>query len=180
MSADALQLDFRRPPRSNWRWVGWVALALAVLATVLFSQRYAAVAARHALAEGRHDALEARLRDTGARRTVAAVDPKTLVDVRRANIVIDQLTVPWDGLFDAVERADARGLGVLALTPSARDRSIRLAGEAKSMEELLAYVDRMAQQPLLGQVHLQSVNTVAREGVPVVSFNLAATWRLQP
>ena len=38
----------------------------------------------------------------------------------------------------------------------------------------------MAQQPLLSQVHLQSVNTVAREGVPVVSFNLAATWRLQP
>ena len=66
---------------------------------------------------------------------------------------------------------------MLALTPNARDRSVRLIGEARSMDELLAYADRLAAQPALSQVHLLGYRSVAREGVSVISFTMAATWR---
>ena len=104
-------------------------------------------------------------------------DASTLAASRRANAVIDQLSVPWADLFHAVEAADASGLAVLALTPNARDRTLRLAGEARSMGELLAYVERMAAQPTLRQVHLLGYSTAVRDGVSVVTFTLAATWR---
>ncbi|MFM9915591.1 MAG: hypothetical protein ACKVOX_07275 [Rhizobacter sp.] len=154
-----------------------MALAAAMVAVVAFSDHYSEVAQVRDATQSRHDRLAERLRGSGLRRTDAPPDAQTLADVRRANAIIEQIVVPWEALFDAIEGADASGLGLLSLTPSARDRSLRLAGEARSMEELLAYVDRMAAQPALGQVHLQGYRTVVREGVPVLAFTLAATWR---
>lgn len=180
MTSAALQLDFVRPVASAWRWVGWLMLAAAVLGVVAWSEVYSQVAQAREAAQGRHDRVEARLRGNGPRRAVAAPDAQTLADVQRANMVIDQLAVPWDDLFNAVEAADARGLSLLSLTPNARDRSLRLVGESQSIDELLDYVDRLAAQPTLSQVHLLGYSTPVRDGVSVVSFNLAATWRSPP
>ena len=180
MRSTALQLDFRRRARSPWRWLGGLLLVTAVLVGVAFSKQYGAVEQRHAAALERAASLNARQRATGPRRAAVVADPQALASLKRANVIIDQLTVPWDGLFDAFEAADSRELGLLSLTPNARDRSVRLAGEARSMNELLAYVDRAAAQPALGQVHLLGYNTVQRDGVSLLSFTLAATWRQSP
>lgn len=177
MSPRALQLDFMAAPVAPARRVGWLALALAVPAVVLTAESYGLAAQVQEQAQGRHAHLQGRLHVDRAQPTTAAPDATTLAAVRRANAVIDQLSVPWDALFSAIEAADARGLGVLSLTPNARDRTLRLTGEARSMAELLAYVDRMAAQPALQQVHLLGYGTTARDGVSVVSFTLAATWR---
>lgn len=177
MTTAALQLDFKRPPAARARGVGWLVLALAVPVVVLSAQAYSRSTAAWERAQDRHAHLQGRLRVSETPRVSAAPDAATVLAVRRANAVIDQLSVPWDDLFAAIEAADARGLGVLSLTPNARDRTLRLAGEARSMAELLAYVDRMAAQPALQQVHLLGYGSTARDGVPVVSFTLAATWR---
>jgi hypothetical protein len=180
MRSTPLQLDFRRRPVSPWRWLGWVLLAAAAAVAVVFSQGYAEVAQRHAASQSRSERLNERLRAANPNRTVVAVDPQALASLKRANAIIDQLTVPWDELFDAFEAADARDLGVLSLTPNVRDRTVRLAGEARSMGELLSYVDRVAMQPALSQVHLLGYNTVQREAASTLSFTLAATWRPLP
>jgi hypothetical protein len=64
------------------------------------------------------------------------------------------------------------------MTPDAKERSLRLAGEARTMPELLAYVDRLAAQPGLRQVHLLGYDRVVREGTEVVAFTLLARWVL--
>lgn len=180
MSAAPLQLDFRAAARPRWRWLGWALLVVSVAAVLVFSEHMAEASQQHATAQTRHDKLSERLRDKTPRRAAAAPDAQTLAEVQRANRIIEQLTVPWDELFGAVEAADARGLAVLSLTPNALDRSLRLAGESRSMNELLAYVGRVAEQPGLSGVHLLAYNTVLRDGVPVVAFTLAATWRQLP
>jgi len=177
MTTAALQLDFKRAPASRARWIGWLLLAAAVPAVILTSEAYSRAAQSWELAQSRNAHLQGRLQADSPRRAAAPPDAATLAAIRRANAVIDQLSVPWADLFDAVEAADARGLGVLSLTPNARDRSLRLVGEARSMAELLAYVERMAAQPALRQVHLLGYSTAVRDGVSVVSFTLAATWR---
>ena len=177
MTTAALQLDFLQPPATRARWMGWLMLAAAVSVVVLTSEAYSRADQRWSLAQSRHEHLQARSQADRPQRASAAPDAATLASIRRANAVIEQLSVPWGELFEAIEAADARGLGVLSLTPSARDRSLRLAGEARSMSELLAYVQRMAAQPALQQVHLLGYGTAVRDGVPVVTFTLAATWR---
>lgn len=177
MTTAELQLDFVRPPTSRTRWVGWLLLAAAVPVVVLTSEAYSRADHAWELAQSRHQHLQARSQADRPQRMVSPPDAPTLAAIRRANAVIEQLSVPWGDLFEAIEAADARGLGLLSLTPSARDRSLRLAGEARSMAELLAYVQRMAAQPALQQVHLLAYGTAMRDGTPVVSFTLAATWR---
>ena len=177
MTTAALQLDFKQPPASGARWVGWLVLAAAVPAVVLTSEAYSRADQTRELAKSRHVHLQGRLQAGSSQHMVAPPDATTLAAIRRANAVIDQLSVPWADLFNAVEAADARGLGVLSLTPNARDRTLRLAGEARSMGEMLAYAERMAAQPTLRQVHLLDYSTAVRDGVSVVSFTLAATWR---
>lgn len=172
-----IQLDFHRAPVSRWRWTGWVLLAVAAALVAALGRWHADIEARHMLAQSRFDALNRQTNAAAPRRATPANDPQTLASLRRANVVIDQLTVPWDTLFDAIEAADARGLGMLALTPNARDQTLRLAGEARTMEQLMAYVERVAAQPLFDQVHLVGYATAQRDGLQVVSFTLAARWR---
>ena len=137
------------------------------------------VSQRHEAAASRHELLSERLQGASPR-SQAAPDARTRADISRANGVIEELAVPWERLFDAVEDADARGLGALSLTPNARERTLRFAGEARDINELLAYVDRMAAQSALGEVHLEGYNTVVRDGQPVLSFTLAASWHGLP
>ena len=174
-----LQLDFVAPPRYRWRRRCWAALALMVVAVVVTAEYQSRVLQRFDTAQSRRDLLAERLRAAGPR-PVAAPDAQTRADIVRANQVIEELVVPWERLFDAIEDADARSLGALSLTPNARDRSVRFAGEARDMNELLAYIERLSAQAALGEVHLQGYNTVVREGQPVLSFTLAATWRPVP
>ena len=178
MRGASLQLDFRRSPSSPWRWFGWGLLTVAVSSAVIFSRQYAEIDQRHADLQSRADQLDERVRAASSGRSTTTADPQALADLRRANVIIDQLTVPWDDLFDALEAAGSRSLGVLSLTPNARDRTVRLAGESLSMNELLAYVDRLGAQTTLSRVHLLGYNAVQRDGVSVVSFTLSAIWRL--
>ncbi len=172
---NTLSLDFHpRSPQASTRPLAWAALAIAGVA--------AAATAWHLLQAGdeldarrvRHQVLEARLRPVPRRAEV--VGPALAHRIASANQAIDALAVPWAGLFQAIESADARGLGVMSLVPNARTRALRLSGEARSVPELLAYVDRLAAQRSLEQVRLEGYETVKRDGVDVVSFTLAATW----
>jgi len=176
----SLQMDFRRPPTSRWRRAGWAVLAVAVAAAAAVASAYSETDQAHSDALVRGARLAQQDRGASPRRAVPAADPQLLADLRSANTVIDQLTIPWDELFDAIESAGSRDLGLLALTPNARDRSVRLAGEALSIEQVLAYVDRLAAQPALSRVHLLGYNAVQRDGVSAVAFTLAATWRQSP
>ena len=180
MSVAPLQLDFQRAAPSPWRWLGWGLLGAAVAAAITLADRHSAIEQQHAAARARHQSLSAVVRAAEPRRSASAPDAQLQVDLRRANLIIDQLTIPWESLFGAVEAADVRGLGLLSLAPTARDRSLRVSGEARNLADLLAYVDRAAAQPALSQVHLLGHSSVQREGAPVVAFTLAATWAAQP
>ena len=177
MKPTPLRLDFA-PARA--RPLRGLSIALLVLGLLLAS--WAAVAVRWRLGElgagkARLAAASLHIPDDRRRFEPRAVDADTLALIRRAAAVADQLTLPWDELFAAVEAADARPLGLLSMVPNARDRSLRIAGEARSTVDMLAYVERLASQPALAQVHLVGYSSALRDGVPVVVFNLAASWR---
>ncbi|MBL0726170.1 hypothetical protein [Piscinibacter sp. HJYY11] len=180
MSAPPIHFDFvRAEPAPRWRWT-----LLAVAATLLVpvSDAYQDAAVQREQAQERFDQAERqdRLRKRPPGKADSMADAQDVAGAQRANAVIDQLTVPWDELFRALEAADARGVAVLSLAPNARDHTLRLAGEARQMDELLAYVARLAERPLLGQVHLLGYSTVVKDGTPLISFTLAASWKVAP
>lgn len=173
-------LDFRAHATSAWRTLGWMALLVSLVACIWLAERLAQAADHRSAALGHQARLAEQLRVARPSPSSAAVEVQTAADIERANAVIDRLTVPWEELFDAIESADARGLGLLSLIPNARARSVRLSGESRSVADVMAYADRMAAQAALSQVHLLSYTTTVRGDVPVVTFTLAGTWRQRP
>ena len=172
---NTLWLDFHPRAARASRTLAWGALALACIAAAATALHL--VRANDALSDlrARHDVLETRARPVQRQNEV--VGPELAHRIASANQAIDALAVPWDALFRSIESADARGLGVMSLVPNARTHLLRLSGEAKSVPDLLAYVDRLAALQALQQVHLEGYDTVVRDGVSVVSFTVTATWR---
>lgn len=172
-----LQLDFHPRAARATQPLAWAALVLAALVAATTGWRLAQADDALADLRARHDVLEARTHPPIAR--PEAVGPAVAHRIASANQTIDALGVPWLDLLRALESADARGLGVMALAPNARTHLLRLSGEARSVPELLAYVDRLAALRVLQQVHLEGYETVQRDGVDVISFTVAATWQSQ-
>ncbi|MEP6502036.1 MAG: hypothetical protein ABJD97_01795 [Betaproteobacteria bacterium] len=173
----ALLFDFHPAAARRARWGEWALLAGVLAGAALLAGDLARQRAAIDAQEARHDLLEARLQP--ARPRVEAVGPELARRIAAANEVIDELAVPWGALFSAVESADARGLGVMSLAPNARQHALRLSGEARTVPDLLAYVDRLAALKALEQVHLEGYETIQRDGTDVVSFSVAASWRLR-
>jgi Tfp pilus assembly protein PilN len=176
MTAPALELEFSSRGAGRWRWSAWFALLVAAGLAVWLAELHAATSEELDALQARNKLLHKRLRPARAPRSAAA-DPAFAQKIQRANAVIEQLALPWEALFQAVEAVDPRGLGLLSLTPDAANQSLRLSGEARGMSELLDYVQGLAAQPGLSQVHLLDYETVARDGANVISFTLAATWK---
>ena len=171
---NTLALDFH--PRSSrpTHPLAWAALAVAGVAAAATGWHLLQAEDQLDALRARHDVLEARVRPVPERAEV--IGPALAHRIASANQVIDALAVPWPGLFQAIESADARGLGVMSLVPNARTHALRLSGEARSVPELLAYVDRLSALRSLEQVRLEGYETVKRDGVDVVAFTVAATW----
>ena len=171
---DTVRLDFHPRSRPSTRPLAWAALVLACVAAAVTAWHLVQASDELDALRDRHAMLAARSHPVAWRTDV--VGPALAHRIASANQAIGALGVPWAGLFQAIESADARGLGVMSLAPNARTHALRLSGEARSVPELLAWVDRLAALRSLEQVRLEGYETVKRDGVDVVSFTVAATW----
>lgn len=172
----ALHLNFRATAPS------WSPLGLALLLVGLVMSLYAlnearAVQAQIALAQ----AKVARATQGIKPQPRPAVDSETLqTEVRAANEVLQQLALPWSPLFSALESTGDKQIALLSIQPDAGKRMVRISGEAKDFDALLAYMARIEQSKILRQVYLNSHEVRAQDAEKPVRFALTATWVPQP
>ncbi|HSD44482.1 MAG TPA: hypothetical protein VLD36_21790 [Burkholderiales bacterium] len=171
-----LHLDFVRP-RAPRTALGAGLLAVGVFAAVATLVEYRMLAAESVQ-------LEARIADTQrmARRELprlrqTSLDPKALADeVRNANTVLAQLTIPWGALFGEIEAAGDRSIALLSIQPDAGARALRITGEGKRFEDVLAYIGRLEARPALANVFLASHELRQGGAQRPVAFALVAQW----
>lgn len=94
-------------------------------------------------------------------------------ELLRANTLLRQMSVPWEGLFAAVEQAAGRDVALLALHPDVAAQQVRIAGQAQSIEHALSFVQRLAASGLLADAHLAGHNATADGDFPI-AFALTA------
>jgi Tfp pilus assembly protein PilN len=108
---------------------------------------------------------------------LTAGDQKLLAqEVGRANAVLASLTLPWDAMFGELESAANANVGLLAIQPDASGRQVRLAGEARNFEELLAYVARLESTAGFANVLLATHELKPGGAERSVAFTLTADW----
>lgn len=163
------QADAQRP--------GWI--AHAVLAVAVFTV-FELISLQAALRE-EAEALEFRIAQLERRGgplplSARAVDEATLTEIAVANAVIDQLTLPWERLFRAVEGASVPRVALLGIAPDARAGTVEIAGEATDSDAMFDYLKRLKQQPQLREAYLLTHQRDVRNGARPLRFTLTATW----
>jgi Tfp pilus assembly protein PilN len=176
MTLPALQLDFKQSPR-HWPWLGLL-LLIAGAAWVAYAANEARVLSGQIdLAEARLEVLAKR----GKAQPAPPIDAQVLQqEVRQANDILQQLTLPWNALFQVLESTSEKQIALLAVQPDARKHIVRLSGEAKNFDALLAYIARLEQSRVLNHVYLTSHEVRTQDAEKPVRFALVANWTVQP
>ena len=163
-----LKLDFQRPAAG---WVGSSRIGLAMLALGLLlaggqAWRYLDMQARVAAAEDR--AAELAKKSAAGNRS-GAVE-------KGQSELLRHLSHPWDRLLTDLASAASPDLALLALDADGIRGRLRLLGEGKSLDEVLAYVHRLGTSASLVHPELVSHEMRLVDGQPVVGFTIQAGW----
>lgn len=100
-------------------------------------------------------------------------------ELKFAEGVAEQLTMPWEALFRALEAAAMRDVALLSLEPEAKRRTLRITAEAKSKDAMLKYFRRLSDNSMLLDVHLVEHQVRPDPGQPV-RFSVKASWAGRP
>jgi hypothetical protein len=164
-----LRLDLVHPfPRPHWS--AWLLLA-AGIALAAWSG-WQGMQAQRDLSEAVAAAPTPTAR--AGRAPVRAV-PGTEENAARA--ARDQLAVPWGDLFLRLEKTRPRRIALVALEADARKAEATLTAEARSVKDMLAYIDQLKKEAGFGAVTLAS--HALQESAPQqpLRFVVRLVWR---
>ena len=171
----ALRLDFARS-RASGR-VGAVLLAAGLLAAIGASAQFAALTRETEAWEARAADLKSMSERSMKRVGAGAGDATALGgEVRSANAILAQMSVPWNALFRELEGAGGPNVSLLSVHPDIAGRQVRIAGEARNMQAALDYVAKLEETGTLRRVVLTGHETKQSGTQSPVGFSLAAEW----
>lgn len=173
-----LRLDYRRSG-APVPWLGLAVLAVALAMLAATAAHYRTLERRIAFWEARAERFE-RL----SSRRVHAAPPLTeqearlqALEVKQANQVVDQLTLPWNALFKAVESSGGKDVALLSMEPDMQKGTVKISGEAKDLDALLDYVEKLSARQVFDRVFLQNHKIQQTDPEKPLRFSLLAYWK---
>ncbi|UCH47051.1 MAG: hypothetical protein JSU95_13250 [Betaproteobacteria bacterium] len=172
---DPVQLDFLQTGNGSrlGRWL----LVIGILAASISLLEYQKVSEHVQAQQAAIDKLRGMSR--GSRPEIEAGDadsPEIQEQINKANVVLDQLNVPWGDLFAAIEMAQSSDVALLQVQPDARSRTVLLGGGARNLTAVLDYMGRLERAEDLSEVLLVSHKIEARKPGRPVEFILSGRW----
>lgn len=161
---------FRAPPTLVYAVPGVLALCIPAL---FMGQRY----------------LEEKdeLRDLQAALAARSAPPPVLVtpaprlalapaQAGAVNAAILQLNLPWRDLAAALGEATPDSIALLALEPDAKRRTLRISAEARSSDEMLAYITRLQAEEWFSSVVLLRHEVMEQDPNRPLRFQVSVQW----
>jgi Tfp pilus assembly protein PilN len=93
------------------------------------------------------------------------------------NATVLQLNLPWRTLHDAVQAGTPANIALLALEPDARKNTVRITAEAKSSDDMIAYVEQLQKSEWFSGVALARHEINEQDPNRPIRFQLDAQWR---
>ena len=171
-----LDLDYQSRLKP-FPWAGLALLALALLASVLVAVYYRGVTEEIVNLES----TTGKARAAGRQMTGSEREMKEMaLEIKHANDVLGQITLPWDKLFQAVEWSSGKDIALLTIEPDAEKHVVKISGEAKNIAGVLNYLKHLAAQEIFNSVYLQSHQVQEQNPEKPVRFALVAAWKEAP
>ncbi|HRP22485.1 MAG TPA: hypothetical protein PLF79_09415 [Thauera sp.] len=175
-----IELDFAPPRRRRPRLPGWLLLAIGAAALGLAAYDWQAAQAELAEREALTARLRAELRDSRPQQAARTATPATPEEREPAQRVAGVLNADWAALFADLDRARHPEVAVLDLQGDAGRGTLRMTGEAQSVEAAFAYVEKLQRTAALREARIDSHEWVTQGPQMVVRFILTAHWRTVP
>lgn len=102
------------------------------------------------------------------------ISPKQIKDTQ---LVVNTLSMPWNELLNGVEKSSLDDVALLSLQPDGKKQQLVLTGEAKNLPAVLAYIDRLENQPMLEKAYLQKHGVSETDKEKPVQFTILAVWQ---
>jgi Tfp pilus assembly protein PilN len=160
-----------RTPRAAWVMLS----AVVVLATALAFMN---------IAVGKRQSEISQLQAQSQARTVAPVAAPIVArpavpeaQAAAVNAAVLQLNLPWRALHDAVQAGTPSNIALLALEPDARKSLLRITAEAKTSDDMIAYVEQLQKSEWFGGVLLSRHEINEQDPNRPIRFQLDAQWR---
>lgn len=171
----AVALDFA-PVRRRSGPLGWLLLALGL--AFLAVEGYALHESRQDLLERERivAALRQQRAGAGPRPVPVVALPLTRAEVTAANRVSAQIDADWGGVFHALSRVRNADVAWVEVDGDAARNGLRLTGQARSLEAVLAALERVRGEPALAGAELLAHEENTVEGVRMVRFVISAPW----
>jgi Tfp pilus assembly protein PilN len=108
----------------------------------------------------------------------AAVRPPVpAAQAAAVNAAVVQLNLPWRALHDAVQAGTPANIALLALEPDAKKNTVRITAEARSSDDMIAYVEKLQKVDWFSAVILARHEINEQDPNRPIRFQLDAQWR---
>jgi len=175
----SLGIDFLQHRRSAR--VGAALLLAGAFVAAASGTWYASVSSDLERVEAQVAEMQRMVRRAPGKVTASPSDAREVqLEARQANAIIQQMTVPWDRLFSELELSANKDVALLALQPDVDNRILRISGEAKNLNAMLAYSRRLESSDMLSSVVLLGHEVKSQDPQRPVVFALSAGWSEQP
>lgn len=94
--------------------------------------------------------------------------------IRTADLQTER-NFPWNQVLWVVEQGVNPDIELLEFVPDKATRQILLRGEARDRQALMKFMEALAAQPLMHNVHLASQERIKRERIETWHFEVKAT-----
>lgn len=154
-------------------------LAWLILSTIFFCLAVVIAAQTYVLHESREriQAQIAEVENRLAKRPVIKVSKTQLDEKKQWQQLEKEFQYPWKHLFAAIEKATDKQIELLELMPDKASRLVILRGEATNIASLVAFVERLEDNPNLAMVYLSHQEKVTRERLETLGFEVKITLR---
>ena len=168
-AAPPLAFDFG-PPRRRRGVLPWCLLGAALLIATDMGRVYREQ--RSALVM-----LTAQMRDLPAPRAMpVAYTPKDVDrELTLARATLQRMTLPWNGLFQALAACETEGVALLTIVPDAATGAVQITAEARDVPDMLNYLSRMEERSGFTGATLLRHERRSSPASPIV-FIASAAW----
>ena len=93
-------------------------------------------------------------------------------------VAVDEILLPWNSLFKALESANHEGIQMLAIEPNPKNELVRIKAIALDTESMMRYLNNLDAQKTLGKVRLVSHEVVEMSGQNAIELVAEAIWNV--
>lgn len=174
MKRSRLELDYVVPPRHP-AWLGLLLLALALGIGTDLVLRF--VSARD---ERSHMSTTQERLNTARPAATAVAGERLDEQVKSAETIVRQLTLPWATLIAVLEDVATKDVALLQVRPEAQQRLLRFTAEARNHQAMLQYLNNLAAARGIDDVHLLSHQVQLDDPQKPVQFSAQAAFKAAP